>query len=93
MRFFVSFMFQVLFIYITELYPTQVIGLGIGFTATVGALPVMFIPELLNIIDKSNFPVMIIFCIVGGLYLVASFFLEETHGRPPTEKIKEIKEV
>ena len=76
MRLFVSFMFQVLFIYITELYPTQVVGLGIGLTATAGAMPVMFIPELLNVIDRSTFPVMILFCIVAAIYLGASFFLE-----------------
>ena len=75
MRFFVSFIYQVFYIYITELYPTQVVGLGIGFTATAGALPVMFIPELINVMNRSNFPVMILFCIVSGLELIASFFL------------------
>lgn len=75
MRLFVSFLFQVLFIYITELYPTQVIGLAIGFTATIGAMPVMFIPEILNVINRSTFPVMILFCIVAAIYLGSSFFL------------------
>ena len=80
MRFFVSFMFQVLFVYITELYPTQVVGLAIGGNGIVGALPIMFIPELINIIDRSNVPVMGLFCIITACYWVASFYLRETRG-------------
>lgn len=76
MRFFVSFLFQVLFVYITELYPTQVVGLAIGFTGVAGAIPVMFIPELINVIDRSNFPVMVLFCMVAVLYLVSNLFLK-----------------
>jgi len=44
MRFFASILFQILFVYIPELYPIQVVGLGIGLTAVAGAIPVMFIP-------------------------------------------------
>jgi MFS family permease len=83
MRFFVSFVFQVLFVYITELYPIQVVGLAIGLTGTAGAIPVMFIPELINLIDRSGFPVMALFCIVASLYMLASFFLRETRGEKP----------
>ena len=75
MRFFVSFLFQILFVYITELYPTQVVGLAIGFTGVAGAVPVMFIPELIAVIDRSSFPVMSLFCMVAGVYLVCSLFL------------------
>ena len=50
----------------------------------------MFIPELINVINRSNFPVMALFCIISGLELTVSFFLEETQGRSPPEKVKEI---
>ena len=80
-----------LFVYITELYPTQVVGLAIGFTGVAGAIPVMFIPELINVIDRSNFPVMCLFCIVAAIYLTSSLFLAETRGKAPPEKVEEIE--
>lgn len=87
MRFFVSFVFQILFLYATELYPVQVVGLGVSFGSLVGSTPDMFIPELINIFDRVNFSVMTIFCAASFLSLVNSFLLPETEGRQPKDKI------
>lgn len=92
MRIFVAFLFQLLYVYLTELYPVQVVGLGIGLGSIVGLMPVVFIPELINVLDRANFPVMVLFCVFACLCFWGSYLLEETHGRPPKDKIKEVVE-
>ncbi len=87
MRFFVSLVFQILYLYVTELYPSQVVGLGVGFGCLVGCTPAMLIPVLINIFNRVNFPVMTIFCAASFLSLVNSFLLPETEGRQPKDKI------
>jgi hypothetical protein len=89
MRFAVSLQFQVYIIYLTELYPTQILGIGLSYTAIVGTLPNVFIPELINLCDRYNINIMIFFCITSGIGLTCSNFLRETRGCSPTEKIKE----
>lgn len=88
MRVFVAFLFQLLYVYLTELYPVQVVGLGIGLGSIVGSVPVVFIPELINVMDRANFPVMVLFCVFSCLCFGGSYLLEETHGRPPKDKIE-----
>lgn len=91
MRVFVAFMFQLIFVYMTELYPVQVVGLGIGLGCIVGSIPDIFIPELINVLDRLNFPVMLLFCLMSVLNLVGSSMLEETRGRAPRDKVLEIQ--
>jgi hypothetical protein len=91
MRMFVAFMFQLLYVYITELYPVQVIGLGIGLGSIIGSCPDVLIPEVINVLDRINFPVMLLFCLVSVLNFVGSWLLGETKGRPPRDKVEEIQ--
>lgn len=84
MRFAVSLQFQVLYIYITELYPIQVGSMGLGFACIIGHIPNVVLPELINVLNRSNFSIMIVFSIISLISLVASAVTEETYGRQPS---------
>jgi len=43
MRFCVSFEYQILFIYATELFPVQIVALALGLNCLVACLPMVFI--------------------------------------------------
>ena len=44
LRFAVALEFQVFIIYLNELYPTQVAGMGFSYVSVVSTLPSVFIP-------------------------------------------------
>lgn len=87
MRIFVSFIFQLLYVYTPELYPVQVVGLGMGLASIAGNLPDIFIPEAVNLLERSGFPMMGLFCVFSCLNFWGSFMLEETFGRAPQDKV------
>lgn len=89
MRFAVSMEFQVFLIYVNELYPTQIVGMGLSYVSALGTLPNVFIPELINVSDRHGINIMIFFCLVAALGLISSAFLRETRGLAPVEKILE----
>jgi hypothetical protein len=79
----------VLLIYINELYPIQIVGIGASFSSITGTLPNVFIPELINLCNRYNLNIMIFFCIICILGLVSSKFLRETRGCTLRERIEE----
>lgn len=83
MRFCVSLEFQVLIIYINELYPVQVAGLGLSFSSIVAMFPNIFIPLIIEAFNKANISFMIIFIIFSSIGFVLSIFLKETRGIKP----------
>ena len=90
MRFCVSFQYQILFIYATELFPVQIIAVALGFNCIFASVPSIFINEVINVANRIHFPVMILFC--GVSVIDASLFvgLPETAGCQPAEKIVEL---
>lgn len=87
MRFAISLQYQVIYLYVAELYPAQVAALGLGFGCLIVALPNIFLPELINLLNKVGFKLMIVFCIVAAIAIGASVPLKETDGKHPDEKI------
>ena len=90
MRFAISLQYQVLFLYVAELYPAQVSALGLGFGCLMVAVPNVFLPEMINLLNRVGFKLMIVFCIVAAIAIAASFPLKETDGKHPDEKIEEL---
>jgi hypothetical protein len=79
----------VLLIYINELYPIQVASIGLSFASVVGTLPNIFIPELITVSNRSNFPFMTFFVVASFVGVAATIPLRETRGRSAEEKIAE----
>ncbi len=90
MRFAISLEFQIYLIYVNELYPTQIAGIGVSYTSIIGTLPNIFLPELINLSNRYNVNVMIYFCAISIVGLVSSKFIKETQGCQPNEKIDEL---
>lgn len=55
-------------------------------------LPNTFLPELINIMNGFNFPVMILGCLVALMGMLALIPLRETHGELPREKVEELQD-
>ena len=87
MRFCVSFQYQILFIYATELFPVQIISVALGFNCIFASIPSIFINEVISVATRMNFPVMILFCVVSAIDACLFVGLPETAGRQPVEKI------
>lgn len=87
MRFCVGLYYSVLLIYINELYPVQVAGLGLSHAAIVAMVPNLFIPLVINAFNQINVSFMIIFIVFSAIPFLASFFLKETRGLKPIEKV------
>ncbi len=79
-RFFGALIIQILFIYSSELFPSQVGGLGIGLVSIVIAIPNIFLAELINSLNKINFPFSVLFIVFSCLFLGFLWFAKETHG-------------
>lgn len=77
MRFFVAFLFQVLFVYTAELVAVQVVGLALCLGSVVGSIPNTLLPEMINLLKKNNLSVMAVFFLVSVLSLLGSFLLAE----------------
>lgn len=85
-----SFPYQVVFLYVAELYPSQVAALGLGFGCLVVAVPNVFLPEMVNLLNKGGYSPMILFAIMGVFGVISSLPLKETDGKHPDEKIEEL---
>lgn len=81
---------QIMYIYIAELFPMQVRGMGFGMSCIFGQLPNAFLPELIHLMNKANFPVMILSSLVSLVSMVASWAGPETFGQQPKEQVDEI---
>lgn len=75
MRFFVSFMYQMLYVYATELYPAQLAGLGVGFGSIAASVASIIIPKMIGLFGRLGIPIMLAFCLVSCLSLVVSSML------------------
>lgn len=71
-RFASSLQFQVLYLYVIELFPVQVGGMALGLCSIVGHIPNIFLSELITLLSRANFSIMIFFTAVSLLILVAS---------------------
>ena len=53
-------------------------------------LPNTFLPELINLMNGVNFPVMVLGCLVALMGMLALIPLRETYGELPREKVEEL---
>ncbi len=66
------------FVYVTELYPTQVRVIGTSLISLFSAITLSVASFIINGAINSGFSVMIVFSIFAVVSLVVSFFLPET---------------
>ena len=62
-------------VYINELMPTQVRIIGLAFIKFFGGVILMVESEIISACLDSGFKVMILFAILAGLCVVASYYL------------------
>lgn len=75
MRFFLSFFYQLLYIYITELFPVQIVGSALGLSFLVGSSLNPFTPGFLDLLKRKHFPVMSVFCFFAVVGVIGSYML------------------
>jgi hypothetical protein len=73
MRFAVSILNQIMYIYVAELFPVQVGGMALSIGCIFGHIPNAFLPELIHLMNKANFSVMIMFTGVSLLSMISSW--------------------
>jgi len=85
-RFCVSGVYNIIYTYSTEVYPTVVRSSGLGFNSVCGRVGGMVFPFILEILHES---ITYLFMALNLLALIAVFFLPETFGKPLTDSIPE----
>ncbi len=89
-RFCVSGVYNVIYTYSTEVYPTVVRSNGLGFNSVCGRIGGMVFPFILEILHES---ITYVFLGLNLLAMVAVLVLPETFGKPLTDSLPEEEEV
>jgi len=74
----ISAEFTYFYIYMTELYPTQVRVIGISLITFTGAIALAVSQYIIDSCINTGFNVMIVFTLFAVASIIASFFLPET---------------
>lgn len=77
-RFCICAYFSVFFLFLTEIYPLPVRGIGFGMTSVFGALASISSQFILTSISKTKINPMIIFTFISVIGILALFQLPET---------------
>lgn len=85
-RFAISGVYNVLYTYSTEVYPTVVRAKGFGFNSITARLGGIIFPLLIELLEGR---VIFIFTMLNFLALMLCFLLPETYGKPLEDKIRE----
>jgi hypothetical protein len=85
-RFCVSGVYNVIYTYSTEVYPTVVRSNGLGFNSVCGRIGGMVFPFILEILHES---ITYVFLGLNLLALMAVLTLPETYGKPLTDTLPE----
>ena len=90
-KFAISGSFNVIFIFASELYPTEIRSNGVGFTSGIGRIGGILAPfiTLLQNNEAFEFVPLSIFGILGICSGIWTLFLPETTGRPILQHIEE----
>lgn len=83
LEFAITVEYSFLYIYINELFPTQVQILGFGFNEIFGAMTLVSSKWLISFCLNGGIKIMIIFAVLAALSMVCSYFLPETRGKMP----------
>ncbi|EAR96527.1 MFS transporter (macronuclear) [Tetrahymena thermophila SB210] len=91
-RFFLTFEWGLAFIYITEIFPTTVRTIGLGFASFVGYLGSVFSSYFLTYLINQGINPLLGMGVVSIISLVFYFPMTETYGVPQQAEIKELVE-
>jgi MFS family permease len=87
-RFCVSGVYNIIYTYSTEVYPTVVRSSGLGMNSVFGRVGGMIFPLILEILQEK---ITFVFIALIGIALFLVMFLPETMGKPLTDMIPEVK--
>ena len=73
--------FVMIYIYASELFPTQLRSLGVGFSIFVGRFGSMICPFMIQLAEYIEISQMVFYGIVGFLALIPIYYLPETFGK------------
>ena len=90
LRIFNCMEFQIIYVYIFELFPSQVAVMSFSIGSLMVNLPNTFLPELIKLLNDNNFPVLILGCVASCVGMLALIPLRETYGELPREKVEEL---
>jgi len=84
--------FNGMYVYTTEIYPTEVRNVGLGMCSTIARISSMIAPYVGGLFGELWAPLpSLIFGIVGTLTGVLTFFLPETFGKSLPETVEELE--
>ena len=84
----ISIEYTFFYVYLTELYPSQIRVVGISLITLTSGITLAVTQLIIDKSIESGFSVMIIFCMFAAASIVASFFLPETFQMKPVDMIK-----
>jgi len=85
-RFCVSGVYNIIYTYSTEVYPTVVRSSGLGFNSVCGRVGGMVFPFILDVLHDT---ITYLFITLNLIALLVVFMLPETFGKPLTDSIPE----
>jgi hypothetical protein len=68
-------------VYLVELFPSSICGLGNGFASVAATLGSTSTPIILGILQRLDLKVMILFCCYGAIGMGVCGLLQETKGK------------
>ena len=91
-RYAITVEFTIFYVYLNELFPTQVRVLGFALLMVTGGLSLTFVPLLLEVCLENGVSIMAIFALLSGFSAFLSKYLPETINVPPPEIIEELRD-
>ena len=70
-----SALYAIIFIYINEVFPTQVRVPGFGMITFVGGVSIVFIPQLTNLAISHNVSIMVFFTVLSIICVLIFFIM------------------
>lgn len=86
MRFVLSSFWGIFFVYVGELFPSQITSIAYAYVSTIGTLGASASPYIKLATKNFSMIIMTIICVVSGLHVL---FLPETKNNPTQLHIKE----
>lgn len=80
---------MLIYVFSQEVFPTAVRSMGTGFSYSISTLLAFLSPFQISLAKSMNVYPTFVLGVSGLLFLVPSFFFEETLGKPMKEYIKE----
>jgi MFS family permease len=86
-RFAISVEYAFFFVYMNEVYPTQVRVLGLNFVSAGGSFVVTIFPQIASFCIRTEVSLMAVFAVLSAVSIYITYELKETLGVPPPDEI------